>query len=195
MSHQPERKNDSPASPDDPSRRDALRKAGTTLAVVLGGPAAATSPAQAHACPRLPEEWASHPDEWPTFPDVIRLLLLDESGDEQWLHPNDSQTRFLGELGKSADGDLYLRMVEQYVAARLNKRVVRPHPETYDDFWARMSEYNQWARHADRPQREWDAGGVDGRALLSYLTRYNLGIGWYCQREYLFTEHFDVITY
>lgn len=172
------------------SRRTVLRKAATAAVAGVGVLAAGSQPANAHLCPRMPEYWRENPDEWPTFPEDTRLVILDDWGNEQWLHPNDSQTRFLAEMSMSDEEDRYPRIVEQFVAARLNRRIVRHHPEIYDDFWDRMAEYIYWIYGADRPQHDWVVNGVDGRALYNYLLRWNYGAGTPCQQEAHTGEHF-----
>lgn len=176
-------------------RRHVLRRGATALAAGFGGLAVTARTATATACPRMPAEWRSSPDEWPSFSEEASLLLLDESGDEQWAHPNEEQDRILEELSKPAGDDVYLRLVKQYVAARLNRRGIRPHPDGYDDYWDRIAAYNRWIRGADRPQREWTVEGVDGLALYDYFNRWNSGLGWGCGRMRFGTEFVRIRPY
>lgn len=164
------------------SRRAVLRRAGTALA---GGVALAAGPdaALARRCPRTANYWRTHPDEWPTFRDGACFLLLDGDGAEQAIHPNGDRSRLLGVLSRSPGEDCYLHLARQYVAALLNRRAIDSHPRVYRDFWEWIARYHRWVRDADRPQREWTVGGVNGAAVNAYLRRWNGGVGWRCGEE------------
>lgn len=180
---------------DGTSRRSVLRRSATTLAVGLAGLAVAPTSVDATTCPRIAAAWRARPDEWPSFSEETTLLLLDGSGDELRLHPNDRKGQILAEMSTPAGGDAYLRLVAQYVAARLNKQIVRPHPDEYTDFWDRIAEYNRWVRGAGRPQHEWTVDGVDGWDLLGYFVRWNHGVGWSCQWNHLSSPNFGLRPY
>ncbi len=168
--------------PGNRTRRGLLRAGVASLATGLGagaGSAAATS----IRCPRSVEYWRTHPGEWPSFSEEVCLLLLDEAGGELLVHPAEDRDRLVAELETSPKDDCYLELAHQYLAARLNRRYVRPYPPGYGDFWDWVQRYNEWARRADRPQREWTVDGVDGAAIRGYFARWNAGVGGDCQRE------------
>ncbi|PSP75841.1 hypothetical protein BRC81_14280 [Halobacteriales archaeon QS_1_68_20] len=138
------------------------------------------------------EYWRTHPGEWPSFSEEVCLLLLEEEGEQLFVHPAKNKQRLVAELEKSPGGDCYLELAHRYLAARVNRRHVRPYPEGHADFWDWVERYNRWVEWADRPQDDWTAGGVDGSAVKRYFERWNEGVGGPCAARSLSGSAFGV---